>query len=66
MAGAFGAQASKYALSLKIAAPLMDLIKSQPFGNTVVASGTSCRHQIEHLSVVRTRHMAEVLADALG
>jgi len=31
-----------------------------------VASGTSCRHQIEHLSVVRTRHMAEVLADALG
>jgi len=31
----------------------------------VVASGTSCRHQIQHLTPVRTQHMAEVLADAL-
>jgi Fe-S oxidoreductase len=31
----------------------------------VVASGTSCRHQIQHLASVRTLHMAEVLAEAL-
>lgn len=66
MAGAFGALESKYELSLKVAAPLMEMIKHQPFGNIVVASGTSCRHQIQHLATVRTLHMAEVLADALG
>jgi Fe-S oxidoreductase len=65
MAGAFGAIESKYELSLKIAAPLMERIKHQPFGNIVIASGTSCRHQIQHLATVRTLHMAEVLADAL-
>jgi Fe-S oxidoreductase/FAD/FMN-containing dehydrogenase len=65
MAGAFGALEDKYELSLKIAAPLMDQIRRQPFGNIVVASGTSCRHQIQHLATVRTLHMAEVLAEAL-
>ncbi len=67
MAGAFGALESKYELSKQIAAPLMEQIKRQPFGNIVVASGTSCRHQIEHLAEVpvRTCHMAEVLAEAL-
>jgi FAD/FMN-containing dehydrogenase/Fe-S oxidoreductase len=65
MAGAFGMQSAKYELSLKVAAPLMDLIKQQPFGNLVVASGTSCRHQIRQLATVRTLHMAEVLAEAL-
>jgi FAD/FMN-containing dehydrogenase/Fe-S oxidoreductase len=65
MAGAFGALESKYELSLKIAAPLIERIKHQPFGNIVIASGTSCRHQIQHLATVRTQHMAEVLADAV-
>jgi Fe-S oxidoreductase len=31
-----------------------------------VVSGTSCRHQVQHLATVRTRHMAEVIAEALG
>ena len=65
MAGAFGMLESKYDLSLKIAAPLMEQIKHQPFGTTVVLSGTSCRHQVQHLATVRVQHMAEVLADAL-
>jgi FAD/FMN-containing dehydrogenase/Fe-S oxidoreductase len=65
MAGAFGALTSKYELSLKVAEPLAQLLRSQPFGTVVVASGASCRHQIEHLAPVRPRHMAEVLADAL-
>jgi Fe-S oxidoreductase/FAD/FMN-containing dehydrogenase len=65
MAGAFGALSSKYELSLKVAEPLAQQVRAQPYGTVVVASGTSCRHQIEHLAPVRARHMAEVLADAL-
>ena len=66
MAGAFGMLQSKYELSLKVAEPLAQKVRGQPFGTAVVASGTSCRHQIEHLAPVRARHMAEVLADALA
>jgi FAD/FMN-containing dehydrogenase/Fe-S oxidoreductase len=65
MAGAFGMLESKYKLSVKVAEPLIQVIRSQPFGNIVVASGTSCRQQIQHLAPVRTQHMAEVLAEAL-
>jgi len=66
MAGAFGALESKYELSVQVAKPLIDRIRNQPFGTTVVASGTSCRQQIRHLAPVRIQHMAELLADALG
>jgi FAD/FMN-containing dehydrogenase/Fe-S oxidoreductase len=65
MAGAFGALESKYELSLKVAAPLVQQIGAQPNGTVIVASGTSCRHQIEHLTPVHPKHMAELLADAL-
>ncbi|HSU56681.1 MAG TPA: FAD-linked oxidase C-terminal domain-containing protein [Candidatus Dormibacteraeota bacterium] len=65
MAGSFGALAGKYELSLKVAEPLAHAVHNQPFGTMVVASGTSCRHQIEHLAPVRPRHMAELLAEAL-
>ena len=66
MAGSFGMLESKYELSLKIAGPLMEQIKRQPYGTTIVLSGTSCRHQVQHLATVRTLHMAEVLAEALA
>ena len=66
MAGAFGALASKYELSVQVAKPLIEKIRHQPVGTTVVASGTSCRQQIHHLAPVRIQHMAELLADALG
>ena len=65
MAGAFGMLQSKYELSLKVAEPLVEKIKAMPFGTVVVASGTSCRHQIHHVMPVKLRHMAEILADAL-
>jgi Fe-S oxidoreductase len=65
MAGAFGMLQSKYELSLKVAEPLVEKIKAMPFGTVVVASGTSCRHQIQHVTPVKLRHMAEVLAEAL-
>ncbi|HZM05204.1 MAG TPA: FAD-linked oxidase C-terminal domain-containing protein [Candidatus Saccharimonadales bacterium] len=66
MAGAFGALESKYDLSVQVAQPLLAQIRAQPAGVTVVASGTSCRHQLEHLSECHPRHMAEVLAGALA
>jgi FAD/FMN-containing dehydrogenase/Fe-S oxidoreductase len=66
MAGAFGALESKYELSLKIAQPLVDKIQAQPSGAVVVASGTSCRHQIQHLTPARPKHIAELLAAALS
>ena len=67
MAGAFGMMlSSKYELSVKIAQPLLEQLKHQPYGTTVVLSGTSCRHQVQHLATMRTRHMAQVLAEALA
>ena len=65
MAGAFGMLASKYELSLKVAAPLVRQVEDQPNDAVVVASGTSCRHQIDDLTPVHPRHMAELLAEAL-
>jgi Fe-S oxidoreductase len=65
MAGAFGALESKYDLSLKVGQHLVDHMKAQPNETVFVASGTSCRHQIEHMTPARPLHMAELLADAL-
>src|SRR5882724_2705440 len=65
MAGAFGALERKYDLSLKVAAPLVQQVEAQPAETIIVASGTSCRHQLEHLTLIHPKHMAELLADAL-
>ena len=50
MAGAFGMLESKYELSVKVAEPLIQEIRNQPFGTIFVASGASCRQQIQHLA----------------
>ena len=65
MAGSFGMMEAKYGLSLEVAKPLIEKIRALPYGSLVVASGASCRHQIDHLAPFHARHMAEVLADAL-
>jgi FAD/FMN-containing dehydrogenase/Fe-S oxidoreductase len=65
MAGAFGALAEKYDLSVQVAQHLIDKIDSQPPGTEIIASGTSCRHQLTDLTNVRPKHMAELLAEAL-
>jgi Fe-S oxidoreductase len=65
MAGAFGVLAEKYDLSLQVAQRLLDQIDNRPPGTEVIASGTSCRHQIIDLTNVRPKHMAELLAGAL-
>lgn len=65
MAGAFGMRHEKYELSLKVAEPLVEAVKGLPSGTRVIASGTSCRHQIADLTGVRPVHLAQVLAEAL-
>jgi len=65
MAGAFGALAEKYDLSVQVAQRLFDAIDNQPPATEIIASGTSCRHQISDLSNTRARHMAELLAEAI-
>ena len=65
MAGAFGALAEKYDLSVQVAQRLLDNIDNQPPATEVIASGTSCRHQIGDLTNIRPKHMAELLAQAL-
>src|SRR6266550_4579653 len=65
MAGAFGALAGKYDLSVQVAAHLIDKIDNQLPGTEIIASGTSCRHQISDLTNARPKHMAELLAEAL-
>jgi FAD/FMN-containing dehydrogenase/Fe-S oxidoreductase len=66
MAGAFGALAEKYDLSIQVAQRLLDAIDNQPSGTEIIASGTSCRHQIADLSNARPKHMAELLAEAIA
>jgi Fe-S oxidoreductase len=65
MAGAFGALAEKYDLSIQVAKDLLDKIANeQP--DVVVASGTSCRHQISDLTGFHPKHMAELIAEAIA
>jgi Fe-S oxidoreductase len=64
MAGAFGALEEKYELSKQVGADLIRKIDNAQAG-IVVASGTSCRHQIVDLSGLWPKHMAELLADAI-
>jgi FAD/FMN-containing dehydrogenase/Fe-S oxidoreductase len=65
MAGAFGMLDAKVELSRQVAQPLLEQIHQQPAGTIVVASGTSCRHQIAALAGMEPQHMAEVIANAL-
>jgi FAD/FMN-containing dehydrogenase/Fe-S oxidoreductase len=65
MAGAFGALAEKYDLSVQVAQRLLDAIDNQRDDTDIVASGTSCRHQIADLTNFRPKHMTELLAEAL-
>jgi Fe-S oxidoreductase len=66
MAGAFGMMESKRQLSLQVAAPMLEKIRAEGPSVTVIASGTSCRHQISELSSCYPKHMAELLADSLA
>jgi FAD/FMN-containing dehydrogenase/Fe-S oxidoreductase len=62
MAGAFGMLSDHRELSHQVAEPLVGAIEALPRDTAVVASGTSCRHQIADLTDVRPLHLAEFLA----
>lgn len=65
MAGAFGMLKEKYELSTQLAQPMVDKINALPPDTHLVASGTSCRHQITHQTTARPLHMAELIAMAI-
>jgi FAD/FMN-containing dehydrogenase/Fe-S oxidoreductase len=62
MAGSFGAMKEKYDLSIKLGNQLMKQVNTHPKNTKVVACGTSCRHQIQHVGKRTPLHIAEYLA----
>jgi FAD/FMN-containing dehydrogenase/Fe-S oxidoreductase len=63
MAGSFGYEAEHYAVSRKIGEERLFPAVNTAAAETVVSvAGVSCRQQIEHFTVRKTRHIAEVLA----
>jgi FAD/FMN-containing dehydrogenase/Fe-S oxidoreductase len=66
MAGAYGFLKKNQDLSLRVGALLKAQIDQAPADATLIASGTSCRHQIRHLSQRQPLHMAEFLAARLA
>ena len=66
MAGSFGYEAEHYDVSMIMAERrLLPAVRSLDGGGTVVAAGTSCRHQIMHGTGRRALHPAQVLHAAL-
>lgn len=66
MAGAFGYEREHYDLSMKIGElVLFPYLRQAPEDCIVLASGTSCRHQISDGTGRKAYHLAEVLYQAL-
>jgi Fe-S oxidoreductase len=66
MAGSFGFESGHYEVSMKIGEhELLPKVRSTPKEQLVIASGFSCREQIEQGSNRRAVHLAEVLEMAL-
>ncbi|MBI2157100.1 MAG: FAD-binding protein [Candidatus Rokubacteria bacterium] len=67
MAGSFGFEREHYDVSVALGnRRLAPAVKAAPADTEVVASGVSCRQQIDHLAGRRARHPAEVLWEALS
>jgi FAD/FMN-containing dehydrogenase/Fe-S oxidoreductase len=66
MAGSFGYEKEHYDLSMQIGElVLFPTVRSQPDEVDIVASGTSCRHQIHDGTKRHAKHAAEILYAAL-
>jgi Fe-S oxidoreductase len=65
MAGAFGASESEYELSVQVGNQLAGMLNQYPENAQVISNGTSCRHQIEHLTDRKPQHIAELLAETI-
>ncbi len=67
MAGSFGYEKEHYDLSMQIGElVLFPTIRAQAEEVEIVASGTSCRHQIHDGTHRRAKHTAEILFEALA
>ena len=66
MAGSFGYEKEHYDLSIKIGElVLFPAVRSAPSETIIVASGTSCRHQVSDGTGKQALHPAEILHAAL-
>ncbi|MFG1419723.1 (Fe-S)-binding protein [Xanthobacter sp. V0B-10] len=67
MAGSFGLEAEHYEASMEMAElKLLPSVRAAPPEAPLIANGFSCRHQIEHGTGRRARHIALLLRDALA
>ncbi|MBI4525793.1 MAG: FAD-binding protein [Deltaproteobacteria bacterium] len=67
MAGSFGFEKEHYDLSVAIAnRRLIPAVKAAEPKTEIVASGISCRQQIEHLSGRKAKHPAELLWESVS
>jgi hypothetical protein len=67
MAGSFGYAREHYDLSRTIAErKLLPAIRTRPPGTIVVATGTSCRHQIHDFGDDKALHPATVLKSLMS
>ena len=62
MAGSFGYQSENYQVSMEMAElSLLPRLRKASAGERVAASGTSCRHQIQHGSGLTAQHPISLL-----
>ena len=67
MAGAFGYRKNNYNLSMKIAElDLFPAIRKLNRSDLILATGTSCRHQIQHGSQKQAQHPIQYIAQQLA
>ncbi|MCC6532102.1 MAG: FAD-binding oxidoreductase [Burkholderiales bacterium] len=67
MAGSFGFRPETYALSVQAAElKLLPAVRTAGADEIIIASGYSCREQIDQLSARKAVHVAEAVAQALG
>ncbi|MCZ6749137.1 MAG: FAD-binding protein, partial [SAR324 cluster bacterium] len=65
MAGSFGYEKEKYALSMAIGEQrLLPAVREAPEDTLIVADGVSCRQQIRHATGREPKHLVEVVAEA--
>jgi FAD/FMN-containing dehydrogenase/Fe-S oxidoreductase len=67
LAGNFGVEKGHYDVSVAVAeTALLPAVRAAGADATILADGFSCRTQLDQLSAVHGKHLAEVLADHLG
>ncbi len=67
LAGNFGVERGHYEVSRAVAeTALLPAVRAAGTDAVVLADGFSCRTQLEQLAGVRSRHLAELLADRLA